>query len=138
MSRQYSSRHNFINSAIVLLAVLVGTAFGQIEPAAEKAKAAAQNPGVEARGNISSDSLTPKILEYWKTPSLEGSDLKIGDVIPGDVDTIDGVYTHEVTRVQWRPGDPIDLYIIKPVSIKNPPVILYLYSYPFETDRFLN
>lgn len=97
-----------------------------------------QTAPAQPRENISSDSLTPKVFEYWNTPSLAGSELKEWAVTPGDVDTIDGVYTHEVTRVQWRPGDPIDLYIIKPVGIKNPPVILYLYSYPFETDRFLD
>ncbi len=96
-------------------------------------------PATEStRGDISSDSLKAKSVELWNTPSLEGSDLKAADVIPGDVDIVDGVYTHEVTRVQWRPADPIDLYIVKPVGVKNPPVILYLYSYPFETDRFLN
>ena len=102
---------------------------------------AAQEPGKSVpspRGNISSESLSPKAVERWDTPSLEGSELKPDDVTPGDVDTIDGAYTHEVTRVQWRPSDPIDLYIVKPVGVKNPPVILYLYSYPFEMDRFLN
>jgi hypothetical protein len=38
--------------------------------------------------------------------------------------------------VQWRPGDPIDLYIIKPTNIQRPPVVLFLYSYPADTDRF--
>jgi hypothetical protein len=33
-------------------------------------------------------------------------------------------------------GDPIDLYIIRPTGVVKPPVILYLYSYPSETDRF--
>jgi hypothetical protein len=82
-------------------------------------------PATEStRGDISSDSLKAKSVELWNTPSLEGSDLKAADVIPGDVDIVDGVYTHEVTRVQWRPADPIDLYIVKPVGVKNPPVIL--------------
>ena len=90
-------------------------------------------------GNISSESLTPKVFESFSTPSLEGSRLTPLPPVPlGNVDTIDGVYTHEVERLRWRPADPVDLYIIKPVGVKNPPVILYLYSYPFETDRFLN
>jgi len=91
-----------------------------------------------ANGNISIPSTSKQIFESWMTPSLKGSDLNAFGVIPGDVDTIDGTYIHEVTRVQWRPGDPIDLYIIKPVGVKNPPVILYLYSYPFENDRYLD
>jgi hypothetical protein len=118
---------------ILLFAIICAFSFfvqAQQLPAAASAS--------HASGNISSDSLKPKITESWSTPSLEGSELKPFDVLAGDVDTIDGVYTHEVTRVQWRPADPIDLFIIKPVGVKNPPVILYLYSYPFETDRFLN
>ncbi len=92
----------------------------------------------QAKGNVSTASMLPKVEESWSTPSLEGSDLKLVDAVSEGVDTIDGVYTHEVVRVQWRPGDPIDLFIIKPVGVKNPPVILYLYSFPFETDRFLD
>lgn len=125
----------------MMVAVAIGcaaTAWAQATLATEQAKPAAANVPAPALGNISSDSITPEIFEYWNTPSLEGSHLKA--LAPGSlgVDTIDGVYTHEVVRVEWRPIDPIDLYIVKPVGVKNPPVILYLYSYPFETDRFLN
>jgi hypothetical protein len=45
-------------------------------------------------------------------------------------------YTVELLRVQWRWADPIDLYVIKPKGVKNPPVILYLYGYPTDTDIF--
>jgi len=38
--------------------------------------------------------------------------------------------------VQWRRGDPIDLYVIKPNGVKNPPVILNLYGYPADTDPY--
>ena len=93
----------------------------------------------KAAGNISSTDLTPKIFENWDTPSLEGSALKALPAVPlGGVDTVDGVYTHEVERLQWRPGDAVDVYVVKPVGVENPPVVLYLYSFPFETDRFLD
>lgn len=127
------------NLAIIVLLAATGFAgrvWAQAETA-EAAKPAAQTVPAP-RGNISSETLTPKIYEHFDTPSLEGSALKLASVIPGDVDTVDNTYTHEVTRVLWRPGDPVDLYIVKPVGVKNPPVILYLYSYPFEMDRFLN
>ena len=45
-------------------------------------------------------------------------------------------YTLEMVRLQWRWGDPIDLYVIKPQGVKKPPVILYLYGHDSETDRF--
>jgi len=110
------------------LVLAAGTVRAQDAPAAP----------APARGNISSDALKPRFVESWTTPSIEGSDLKPAEIISAGVDTVDGVYTHEVVRVQWRPADPIDLYIVKPVGVKNPPVIVYLYSYPFEMDRFLD
>jgi hypothetical protein len=47
-------------------------------------------------------------------------------------------FTREILRIQWRIADPIDLYVIKPHGVKDPPVVLYLYSYPSDTDRFRN
>ena len=46
-------------------------------------------------------------------------------------------FKRELLRVQWRNADPIDLYVIKPKGVdRPPPVVLYLYSYPSETERF--
>jgi hypothetical protein len=47
-------------------------------------------------------------------------------------------YSVSLVSVQWRPGDPIDLYVIKPNGVKKPPVIVCLYGYPSETDIFKN
>jgi hypothetical protein len=44
--------------------------------------------------------------------------------------------TVELLQVQWRWGDPIDLYVMKPKGVKKPPVILYLYGYPTDTSVF--
>jgi len=131
-------------SAILAVAMtFVGMALAQALPATEGSHPQPEKSGPRSMpptvgGDISSGSLATKTLESWTTPALQGSSLEPWDVLSGDVDTVDGIYTHEVTRVQWRSLDPIDLYIVRPVGVKNPPVILYLYSYPFETDRFLN
>jgi len=45
-------------------------------------------------------------------------------------------FTLELMQVRWRKGDPIDLYVIKPKHVEKPPIILFLYGYPSETDRF--
>lgn len=45
-------------------------------------------------------------------------------------------YSRELVRVEWRAGDPIDVSVIKPAGVKNPPVILYLYSFPSTSRRF--
>jgi hypothetical protein len=43
-----------------------------------------------------------------------------------------------MVRVQWRWADPIDLYISKPKGVEKPPVILYLYDFRSNEDRFRN
>jgi acetyl esterase/lipase len=47
-------------------------------------------------------------------------------------------FSREVFRTEWREGDPIDLYVIRPHGVEKPPAVLYLYSYPSETDRFMD
>ena len=72
--------------------------------------------------------------EDWTSPALEGSHL----IPTRPVEFINDYphYTMEMLRVQWRSGDPIDLYVIKPKGVKKPPVILYLYGYPTDTEVF--
>ncbi len=45
-------------------------------------------------------------------------------------------FTREFYRVQWRSGDPIDLYVILPAHVAKPPVTLFLYGFPSDTNRF--
>lgn len=45
-------------------------------------------------------------------------------------------FTRELQEVQWRDGDLIDVWVMKPTGVEKPPVILYLYSYPTDTDTF--
>jgi hypothetical protein len=47
-------------------------------------------------------------------------------------------YTRELVRLEWRPGDPIDIYVIKPHGVVKPKVILYLYGFPGDIDRFMD
>jgi hypothetical protein len=47
-------------------------------------------------------------------------------------------YSRELIRLEWRHGDPIDIYVIKPLSIQKPHVAIYLYSYPTDNDRFMD
>ncbi|MGH9499520.1 MAG: alpha/beta hydrolase family protein [Terriglobales bacterium] len=77
------------------------------------------------------------VKEDWTSPSLEKSNLKPVQPLVGYIED-QASYTVELLQVQWRWGDPIDLYVLKPKGIKKPPVILYLYSYPMDTDRFKN
>ena len=47
-------------------------------------------------------------------------------------------YTRSCCAYSGAGADPIDVYVVKPKGVKNPPVILYLYGYPAETDIFRN
>jgi hypothetical protein len=74
------------------------------------------------------------VQEDWTSPALASSNLK--PVRPVEFITDGHHYTLELLQVQWRWGDPIDLYVIKPKGVKKPPVILYLYGYPTDTEIF--
>ena len=45
-------------------------------------------------------------------------------------------YTRTLVQVKWRPGDPIDLWVLLPKNVKKPPVVLYLYDTSWDTNRF--
>jgi len=45
-------------------------------------------------------------------------------------------FTREIIRMEWRTGDPIEVYVIRPHGVAKPPVLLYLYDYTSDTNRF--
>ncbi len=67
--------------------------------------------------------------------SLAGSRLHASTPLLGEKDSYPD-FTRELLQVQWRSGDPIDLYVVLPKGITHPAVILYLYSYPSDTAIF--
>jgi hypothetical protein len=82
-----------------------------------------------------SDTRFLGVKEDLSTPALSGTTLlPVAPVVAVFKDEPN--YIVELVQVQWRFGDPIDLYVMKPKGIKKPPVILYLYGYPAGTDRF--
>ncbi len=83
----------------------------------------------------SSDTRFSNVKEDWSSPALTRTRLE--PAVPLVAQLQDKpTYTVELVRVQWRFGDPVELYVMKPKGIKKPPVILYLYGYPAGTDRF--
>lgn len=71
--------------------------------------------------------------EDWSKPELTPG-MRI-EVVPLAFTRGDG-FTRELVSVQWREMDPIDLWIIKPAGSKHPPVIVYLYSYNGNNQRY--
>jgi hypothetical protein len=96
----------------------------------------AQQPATvpsQTAGNLN----LPRTPEDWSSLSLAGSQLQAQPPFRGERDqTAD--FTREIWQVQWRNFDPIDLYVILPAHATKPPVILYLYSFPSDTHRFLD
>ena len=76
---------------------------------------------------------TPRPLEDW-------NDLTVPAGLTGQTMILDSSVfpdlTKEVVRAEWRLGDPLELWIMKPAGVKNPPVILYLYSFPTSNYRY--
>jgi cephalosporin-C deacetylase-like acetyl esterase len=73
--------------------------------------------------------------EDWSSLPLLDSHLRAEPPVVGEKDEYPQ-FTRELMQVKWRQGDPIDLYVIRPKGVAKPPVVLYLYGYPSEADRF--
>ena len=101
---QSLSRQKIGSFGIFILTLsCVGSVWAQEAPVAISGQPATP----VTRGNIISPEM-PK-LEDWSTPSLAGSHLGGAEPLVGEVDDNDPDFTRELTRVQWRAGDPIDL-----------------------------
>ena len=79
----------------------------------------------------------PDAKERWDVLPLSENDLQALPPQAGEKDVLPG-FTRELLRVEWRYQDPIDLYVIRPNGVARPPVVLFLYSYPTDSDRFRN
>ena len=92
-----------------------------------------------ARAQEVNQRSAPKADDYedWTSPALDTSHLVAAAPLVGEKDDL-ADFTRELVQVQWRSGDPIDLYVIRPKGIEKPPVILYVYGHPGESDRFQN
>jgi hypothetical protein len=122
-----------IAAASSLAGLLLGsTPLRAQTPTHTPAHAATKTP---AKGKKAAAPAIVATREDWGNLSVTGSDLRPEQ--PTQVQRDDRPkFTRELIRVQWRANDPIDLYVIKPKDVERPPVILYLYSYPSETERF--
>jgi hypothetical protein len=119
---------------IFLTAVLSPVVASYAQSAAPKT----QTPNVAASSSLSpkkEHALDPR--ESWTELTMAKSGLDSSEL---DAVVIDKVgtpeFTRELVRVKWRIDDPIDLYVVLPHGITKPPVILYLYDYTADTDRF--
>jgi len=112
---------------------------GQQASSADTAKPAA--PAPQAAATPAPDSTAPKKpvrpKEDWSALPLERSGLDSTRIGAAQIAKWDkGDFTEELLRLEWRHGDVIDLYVLRPKGVEKPPAILYLYDYLNDYDRF--
>jgi|SRR5882672_3052899 len=111
----------FVTLVILILSLLVPVGAAQVK-SRELLKS---NPNAPASSS----------LEDYSVASLAKSQLHANP--PELVEKSEGPgFVREFLSVAWRPGDNIDLYVIRPTNIQKPPVVIYLYGHPSETDRY--
>ena len=107
------------------------------EPAPSVATTPATTPGTAPATAMEADD-AEQPAEDWTTIFLAKSHLPISKDVGFLLNKVDlpGGCTRELQRLQWRQGDPIDLYIIRPPQEGKLPVVLFLYNYTYDTDLF--
>jgi hypothetical protein len=132
-------RKFFLILPLFLMLLAVSALSAQQQPSADAAKPTASATAQAAPQPAPSDAAPGPAAkkEDWTALSLEKSGLDISRteaVLIAKWEKPD--FTEELLRVQWRPNDPIDLYVILPHGVAKPPAILYLYDYLSDTERF--
>jgi hypothetical protein len=102
--------------------------------------------GSFAQQDVKTESQKPAVDAETKPSGAQPSenwsvldDLKSG-LRPATVDVVQSDeqpdYVRELIRVQWRRADSINLWIIRPKVSGKVPVVLYLYNYTDDGERF--
>lgn len=133
---------------VILLTFFSATAFAQSSSASsQSAPSASSSAPASAQLKTPRPSLPPAfdpktrtplyqtIQEDWGSLEIGASKLEPETPIVGQVEE-EETFTRSLVQVKWRPGDPIDLWIVLPKGVKKPPVILYLYGADQGTNRF--
>ena len=122
---------------IVLAAVCVGPVYAQTSQTTQSGTREQSVTATPPPTHLDSVSTKRPSTEDWTTLSLGKSGLRLdldGGVVLSKIEEPE--FTRELVRTEWRAGDPIELYVIRPHGVAKPPVILYLYNYTSDTDRY--
>jgi hypothetical protein len=126
------THHSRFNSTTALLPLALCLLTASRIPAAV---AQAPNSAPSPAGNLQLPSGDPR--ENLQDLSLRGSSLQVEPPLSGGT-AQNADFTRELYQMQWRAGDPIDVYVIRPRGVAKPPVAIYLYGFPGEGNRFRN
>ena len=122
--------------AMVSVSATIPLANSAKSPGQESKPAVDQNPGeATSKRNTEKTAGETRPLEDFNSLAIPaGLDFETLALEKGDFPE----YSKELVRGEWRAGDTVDFWIIRPEGVKKPPVILYLYSYPSTLDRYKN
>src|SRR5215813_12465524 len=97
-----------------------------------------QNQAPPKVQNVQSPAaIAPSSQEDWTSLGLQTSSLTMKPPRLAYIDDVQGTgFIRERYEVTWRARDPFDLYVIRPRGVVHTPVILYLNSFPEDTDQF--
>ena len=95
------------------------------------------NVGGSAQQNETFNLSQATSHEDWTTLSIRSLGLASLPPMPGGKSELPE-FTREFVRLQWRTGDPVDVFVVLPRAVTKPHVVLYLYGYPSNLDRFRN
>jgi cephalosporin-C deacetylase-like acetyl esterase len=133
MKRVWSSNVWRVSAAALLMTTVIASSWAQAKPQQEA-------PSRQKVDTVVKGDPNPGAFhEDWNTIGLEKSNLTPDRPVLGEKYDLPGNnFVRELYQVVWRPGDPIDLYVVLPKGVKKPPVVIYLYSFPQDTERFKN
>jgi dienelactone hydrolase len=139
----------FLSKIVVLCSVAALAVAQQVAPSSSLPSSTAMTGSPAAPADQTKPTLPPgldpktmmplyeTIQEDWSSLTVGASKLQPEEPLVALTDQTD-TFTRTLVQVKWRPGDPIDLWIILPKGVKKPPAVLYLYGHDQDTDRFKN
>lgn len=90
-------------------------------------------------GKTSNVPRSQSFHEDWTNLTLKNSTLELKlPTLLGKEDFPNKSFIRELYEVDWRPKDSFDLYVVLPRGVTHPPVILFLYTYPDDTQIYKN
>jgi len=91
-------------------------------------------PGLDPKTGV---PLYETIVEDWSSLQIGKSELVPVKPLVAQTEENEK-FTRQLVQVKWRPGDPLDLWVVLPKGVKQAPVVLYLYNFTEDTDRFMD
>jgi Dienelactone hydrolase family len=86
---------------------------------------------------VDPNAASSKSVEDFADATLRGSQLHADPpIVLEKAENKD--FTREFVAVQWRPADRIYLFVVRPANVTKPPVAIYLYGHPSDTDRYMD